>query len=100
VSVLLERSSECETADLQQIWFLLGGAAVIFGMILLVAELFALQFFHYYLFTNAISDTLPHEFLSKPAILIAFILTLVMIISDGCYRREFAISENSEPNQE
>ncbi len=61
--------------------FLLGGAAVIFGMILLVAELFALQFFHYYLFTNAISDTLPHEFLSKPAILIAFILTLVMIIS-------------------
>lgn len=53
----------------------LGGGAIVLGSLFLSFELFALQFFHYYVWANNIGYKEPFEFLSEPAILYGFFLT-------------------------
>lgn len=64
----------------ENVLLLLGGLAIIFGMLLLAMELVLLQFMHYYTWASNIAYKLPHEFFSEPFIMIAFILTLVIIV--------------------
>lgn len=63
------------------IFVALGGGAIVLGSLCLSFELFALQSFHYYVWANNIPYKEPFEFLSEPAILYAFILTIIVILS-------------------
>lgn len=58
----------------------LGVLAIILGSLTLSTEFLAIQFFHYYIWANNIAYKLPLELIANPAILVALLITLCILI--------------------